>query len=110
MADLVAKVSEQRPERLGHVLAVAFAFGVVRLGDIDRDEPTGVAGDDVRRIEGTDPRACQKVERQPGFRLFRPPDQRQMKPQQSVDEAMLGRLQTLPRPRFSGSLRSGMVR
>lgn len=111
MADLVAKVTEQRPEGLGHVLAVALAFGIVSLGDIDRDESTGVACDDLRRLARTGGGACQKVERQSGFRFFRPADQRQMKPQQPVDEAMLGRLsRRCQRPRFSGTFRSGMVR
>ena len=45
MADLVAEVTEQRAVRLAHHHADFFAHGVVGLGDIERDQPVVVAGE-----------------------------------------------------------------
>ena len=60
MPDLVAHVPEQRPVRLAHLLARGDAAGVVGLGEIERDQPVGVAGHHRRVLAG------EQVEAQPG--------------------------------------------
>lgn len=39
VANLVTKVGQQSAERLSHILSVALPRGIVRLGDVDGDDP-----------------------------------------------------------------------
>jgi hypothetical protein len=66
-----------------------------------------VAGDDVRGLRGAPAGTGEKVEREPRLRILRSADQRQIEPQQPVDESMLRPFQLLPTPEIFGNAEVG---
>jgi hypothetical protein len=104
VADLVAEMPEERAVRLRHVAAMAFAFGVVGLGDVDGDQAAGMTRDDLRAFLEHRARAGEEVEGEPLFGVLGLAHQRQAEAHESVDEAVLGGLQALPEQKVFGRI------
>lgn len=87
------EVAEQRAIGLGHLAPHPLALGIVRLPEIDGDEPLGVPGHDLGRIVVW--RVGQEIEGEP-VRILGPCRQRQTEPHEGVEQMMLGQFQLLP--------------
>ena len=90
----MAEVAEQRAVGLAHGFAGALALGVVGLGEVDRDQPVGMAGDDLRGLLPA--RLGEEVEGEPGLLILELADHGQAEPEQAIDQPVLGGLQALP--------------
>ena len=89
---------------------MALLFGIVRFRDVDRDQTEGVACDDLRRLGRAAAGPGEKFECKPILRLLRSVDQRQLQPQQPVNQPTFGGLEPLPAPAVFGMPRFGIVR
>lgn len=69
-ADLIAKMSEQSAVGLRHVFARALAFGVIGFGHVDRDQPSGMARNDLGRFLERRSVVGEAIECQPDSGLF----------------------------------------
>ena len=105
MADLVAKVAEQRAIWLVHDGAPPLALGVVGLFDRERDQAVVVARHHSR--PGEMGRACQKIERQALAAVGVALVERQIELHQRVEQAMLGDLDLLPSANVACDTRVG---
>ena len=94
MADLVAKMPEQRTVGLVHGGAPLFAFGVVGLFERERDQPVVVTGHHAGSVGMR--RARQKVERQAHAAVLVPRIERQIELHQRIKQPMLGDLDLAP--------------
>lgn len=68
---------------------MAFAFGVVRLGHVDGDQPLSMARDDLWAVLEHGAGAGEEVEGKPFFDVLELAHERQAKAQQAVDETVL---------------------
>jgi hypothetical protein len=97
VADLVAKMPDQRAIRLLHLGAPRLALRVVGFGYVERDfafvVPRQHFGAGIFREE---------IEHDPMRRIVRPALHRQTETQQIVDHAMLGALDLLPQNEIAG--------
>jgi hypothetical protein len=96
VADLVAKVAEQRAVGFVHRDAATLAHRVVGLGEVDGDHAVGMTSEDCRMLFVDDRRIGEEVELQPSLGVDRLGDHRQPKGQETVDEPPLGDLQGVP--------------
>ncbi len=93
-------MAERRAIELAHLLAGAFAFGVVTFPQSDRDQAVLMTGHHMRCRRG----CRQEIECQAMSRILRAGAQRQAQAHQGVEQPALGGLQGLPGRQVLGKI------
>jgi hypothetical protein len=101
MRDFVAEMPKQGAIWLAHGFALALALGIVGLRHIEGNEPAGVSGQDARMRRGGSDRVRKEIKGE-AVGILQPGRQRQTKPQQRIEQPVLGEFDLPPMQEILG--------